>query len=414
MPNTPINNLIVQNAGVAQTGLLMGNGTSPVSAAIAANVSAALDLIGGTQGNVLYRSATGWTVLAPGTSGQFLRTAGAGADPIWATVSATGDVVGPASSVDDRIATFSLTSGKIIKDASGITALAGTLATASGNLTLAPVNGSEVMISNTQGGVNRLLEIFGTSANYTQFNVGRSSTRYFTSEWDNVAGNGNLSTYSLAFPIRIRASQIELATGGSDTNRLIVDGSGAIRFTAYGLGALQSDASGNVTATQDIRTTASPTFAGLNVGASAPLSTLGSFNDGASAAALLVTMPSTWSDQRIRLSNSAAFNVSNLTGFDMALNTSSQARTAFLMRSAFNDVTDATRTSYASFLVATSGSVSEVLRLMGSGIQTSSPTGSTARPFKVGDIATAVTPAANRLIKFELNGTVYELLAKTP
>ena len=46
--------------------------------------SAALDGIGASQGDLLYRSSTAWTVLAPGTSGQFLKTQGTGADPVWA------------------------------------------------------------------------------------------------------------------------------------------------------------------------------------------------------------------------------------------------------------------------------------------------------------------------------------------
>lgn len=46
-------------------------------------VSAVLDSLGLTQGDILYRSATGWAVLAPGTSGQVLSTGGAGANPSW-------------------------------------------------------------------------------------------------------------------------------------------------------------------------------------------------------------------------------------------------------------------------------------------------------------------------------------------
>lgn len=44
------------------------------------------------QGQVLYRSATGWTCLAPGTNGQVLTTAGAGANPAWGA--STGTSVG--------------------------------------------------------------------------------------------------------------------------------------------------------------------------------------------------------------------------------------------------------------------------------------------------------------------------------
>lgn len=37
----------------------------------------------GIQGDVLYHNGTDWVTLAPGTSGQFLQTQGAGANPMW-------------------------------------------------------------------------------------------------------------------------------------------------------------------------------------------------------------------------------------------------------------------------------------------------------------------------------------------
>lgn len=48
--------------------------------------------IGNTQGNILYRNATDWVVLAPGTSGQFLQTLGAGANVQWAPGDGAGTV----------------------------------------------------------------------------------------------------------------------------------------------------------------------------------------------------------------------------------------------------------------------------------------------------------------------------------
>lgn len=51
---------------------------------IAAEVQAILDQITDVRGSVLFRGAAGWEALAPGTSGQFLKTNGAGADPAWA------------------------------------------------------------------------------------------------------------------------------------------------------------------------------------------------------------------------------------------------------------------------------------------------------------------------------------------
>lgn len=59
------------------------------SASIASEtLSALIDAnIGSTQGDVLYRGASTWSVLAPGTSGFFLETQGASANPLWAAAS---------------------------------------------------------------------------------------------------------------------------------------------------------------------------------------------------------------------------------------------------------------------------------------------------------------------------------------
>lgn len=53
-------------------------------------LSAAIDHdFGNAQGDILYRNASAWTVLAPGTSGYFLQTLGASANPVYAPVSTT-------------------------------------------------------------------------------------------------------------------------------------------------------------------------------------------------------------------------------------------------------------------------------------------------------------------------------------
>jgi hypothetical protein len=62
----------------------IGSGNLP-AARITANLSSAIDTaVGSTRGAVLYRGASGWAILAPGTSGNVLQTNGAGADPSWA------------------------------------------------------------------------------------------------------------------------------------------------------------------------------------------------------------------------------------------------------------------------------------------------------------------------------------------
>lgn len=57
-----------------------------------ANVQEILDLVGTTQGAILYRNATDWVTLPPGTSGYVLTTLGPAANPAWQAVSSTGTV----------------------------------------------------------------------------------------------------------------------------------------------------------------------------------------------------------------------------------------------------------------------------------------------------------------------------------
>lgn len=51
-------------------------------------LSARIDAqFGSARGSILYRGESLWSALAPGTSGHFLKTLGAGADPAWAAIS---------------------------------------------------------------------------------------------------------------------------------------------------------------------------------------------------------------------------------------------------------------------------------------------------------------------------------------
>lgn len=70
----------------------IGDGISAAEAAVIIQqyladnytVQEILDQITSVRGSVLFRGATDWQALAPGTAGQVLSTNGAGADPTWA------------------------------------------------------------------------------------------------------------------------------------------------------------------------------------------------------------------------------------------------------------------------------------------------------------------------------------------
>jgi hypothetical protein len=76
---------------------LTGSSATPTGV----TVSAMLDYVfTAAQGDILYRGASTWAVLAPGTSGLYLQTQGASANPQWASASTTlpsinsGDLLG--------------------------------------------------------------------------------------------------------------------------------------------------------------------------------------------------------------------------------------------------------------------------------------------------------------------------------
>ena len=83
-----INNLLAYTSLTSvPANSLLGNNTASPANAVGLTASQVLDLLGATQGDVLYRGASGWAVLAPGTSGQFLQTQGGSANPQWASAS---------------------------------------------------------------------------------------------------------------------------------------------------------------------------------------------------------------------------------------------------------------------------------------------------------------------------------------
>jgi hypothetical protein len=72
---------------------VLANISGSSAAPVPATVSVLFDSVfGSTQGAVLYRNATTWVMLAPGTSGQILTSGGAAANPSWAAAPAGASV----------------------------------------------------------------------------------------------------------------------------------------------------------------------------------------------------------------------------------------------------------------------------------------------------------------------------------
>lgn len=148
---------ITVNLASASNNTIKSNISGLSAAPIDNTLTAILDAImGSTQGNILYRNGTIWTVLAPGTSGNFLQTQGTSANPQWAA----GASVTPAAltKTDDTNVTLTLggTPATALLQATSITAgWTGQLSFARGgtNANLTASNGGILYSTATAGAI---------------------------------------------------------------------------------------------------------------------------------------------------------------------------------------------------------------------------------------------------------------------
>ena len=121
---------------LASTGNLPTNGTYWETLAEGGDVATTLT----TQGDILYRDGSGLQRLGAGTNGQFLKTQGAGANPVWATNSAL--IKGIASQANSKNSEVIVTSTSSYTN----TDICG------GNLVYTPAsNSSKIMIALSAG-----------------------------------------------------------------------------------------------------------------------------------------------------------------------------------------------------------------------------------------------------------------------
>lgn len=82
---------------------VLANDTSASAQATGITVTQLIDMLTGTantaalRGSILYRGASAWSLLAPGTIGNILTTGGPGADPSWAAAAGGGATYIPLS-----------------------------------------------------------------------------------------------------------------------------------------------------------------------------------------------------------------------------------------------------------------------------------------------------------------------------
>jgi len=187
------------------------------------------------QGTILYRGASTWSALAPGTSNQFLQTKGSAANPQWSTTVTSVDVSGGTTGLT--------TSGGPITSTGTIT-LAGTLAIANGGTgqttssaafnALSPITSTgDLIIGNGTNSATRLaigpntyvLASNGTTASWQPASGGGSGTvaagtagqlTYYGSTGTTVSGNANAT---------ISGGALTLGVAGTTAGSAVFSGS---------------------------------------------------------------------------------------------------------------------------------------------------------------------------------------------
>lgn len=83
-PSAALINASIANARLTNSSITIGGASTALGGTVTATTI--FDSIGSTRGSVLYRGASGWAILSPGTAGLALTSGGAGADPVYATL----------------------------------------------------------------------------------------------------------------------------------------------------------------------------------------------------------------------------------------------------------------------------------------------------------------------------------------
>jgi len=202
-------------------GTMMSNASTASGPAIANTLTTYLDFVLGTSavGTLLYRSSAGWVALAPGVSGQFLKTQGAGLDPQWApggsgvtSVSAgTGITTGGSAIV--ATGTVSL---DVIPDRNFLSNISGGSAAPTPHTLSAFL---DVVLSNARGSI--LTRTIGGWVSLAPGLIGQVLTAQGTSAdltWTSPAGGGTVTSINAGTGI---------STGGAP-----ITGSGSVSLAA--------------------------------------------------------------------------------------------------------------------------------------------------------------------------------------
>lgn len=236
---------------ISATQRVLGRNTAGAGVTEEVSTSGVLDWIGATRGQILFRGASGWSVLSPGTAGYLLSTGGAGADPSW--------IVSPGSPFSSDISVNGINIGRGGGNVStntrlGVSALSnnstGTDNVAIGNLALASANstgsnntavGSLALNSSTSGSASTAVggEALRFSTGSLNVGIGRGAGYDLTSgNYNTIIGVLTGRGITTGGSNTIIGSSVTGLSSSLSNNIIIADGDGNRRINV--------DASGRV------------------------------------------------------------------------------------------------------------------------------------------------------------------------
>lgn len=117
---TDLETLFLNRQVIAGDGLDGGGKLGDGDVTLTADVQEILDQITTQHGAILFRGATGWQALAPGTAGETLYTNGVGSDPYWdppagsTTRQVAFQIVGTAPTANELLFSWTPTTGETV------------------------------------------------------------------------------------------------------------------------------------------------------------------------------------------------------------------------------------------------------------------------------------------------------------
>ena len=195
--NSAVTYAKIQNVSATQR--VLGRNTAGAGVTEEVSASGVLDWIGATQGQILFRGASGWSVLGAGVAGQLLSTGGAGSNPSW--------VAAPGSPFASDISTNSVDVGRGGGNISDNTRVGTSAFAATNTQGEGTAIGYFALKSNTSGANNTAIGAYALENNTTQGTntaVGARALRALTggssstavgwySAFQTTSGTGNTS-----------------------------------------------------------------------------------------------------------------------------------------------------------------------------------------------------------------------------